>query len=83
MSIEKRKTRRRNVRHPAVVLNRDGSISCLCTMKDVSATGAKLELLKQIEIPNEFTLLLSKYGNVRRRCKIKWRLATTVGVRFT
>jgi hypothetical protein len=83
MSIENRKTRRRIVQHPAVVLNRDGSISCLCTMKDVSATGAKLVLAEQSEIPDEFTLLLSKYGNVRRRCQISWRSDTEIGVRFT
>jgi hypothetical protein len=51
-------------------------------MKDVSATGAKLVLLEQSEIPDEFTLLLSKYGNVRRRCKISWRSETAVGVQF-
>jgi Mg2+/Co2+ transporter CorC len=82
MSIENRKTRRRTVQHPAIVLDSNGSLSCLCTVKDVSATGAKLVLLEQNEIPDEFTLLLSKYGNVRRRCKISWRSATEIGVRF-
>jgi hypothetical protein len=83
MGTENRKARRRFVAHPAVVLNRDGTISCLCTMKDVSATGAKLVLVEQREIPDEFTLLLSKYGNVRRRCKISWRTESAIGVRFT
>jgi hypothetical protein len=51
-------------------------------MKDVSATGAKLELQTQSEIPNEVTLVLSKYGNVRRNCIVSWRSNTAVGVRF-
>jgi PilZ domain len=82
MGIENRKTRRRVVQHPAMVLNRDGSISCLCMMKDVSATGAKLELQTDSEVPDEFILLMSKYGNVRRECKISWRTKTAIGVRF-
>ncbi len=56
-------------------------------MKDVSATGAKLEVVKaeaeeQLVLPDEFTLLLSKSGNVRRQCKISWRSENAVGVRF-
>ena len=87
MNIENRKTPRRAVQHPAVVLNGNGSVFCLCTMKDVSATGAKLEMVKtdtatQREIPMEFTLLLSKYGNVRRRCRVSWRSENALGVEF-
>jgi len=51
-------------------------------MKDVSAAGAKLVLSEQSEIPDEFTLLLSKYGNVRRRCRVSWRSEMAVGVQF-
>jgi PilZ domain len=51
-------------------------------MKDVSATGAKLELQTQSEIPDEVTLVLSKYGNVRRKCIVSWRSNAAIGVRF-
>jgi hypothetical protein len=51
-------------------------------MKDVSASGAKLELLTPCEIPDEFTLRLSKFGNVHRDCRISWRTETVIGVRF-
>jgi PilZ domain len=79
---EERNARRRATHHPALLTNSDGSIICLCLMKDVSATGAKLELQTESDIPDEFTLLLSKYGNVRRKCTVSWRSKATVGVRF-
>jgi hypothetical protein len=82
MSLENRAAQRRYVRHPAILLNGDGSIFCLCTMKDVSATGAKLELQTDSEVPDRFTLLLSKYGKVRRECKVSWRSKTAIGIRF-
>lgn len=82
MKYELRDSRRRNTRHPAILLNRNGSILCLCMMKDVSASGAKLELLTPAEVPDEFTLRLSKFGNVHRDCEISWRSETVIGVRF-
>jgi hypothetical protein len=82
MSTENRKARRRFVRQPALILNGDGSVFGSCKMMDVSATGAKLELQTPSAVPDEFTLLLSKYGNVRRGCKISWRSETALGVRF-
>jgi hypothetical protein len=87
MNLENRKTRRRVVAHPAAVIDRDGSVFCQCTMKDVSATGAKLEVVKteapdQPILPDEFTLLLSKSGNVRRQCRISWRSENAIGVKF-
>jgi hypothetical protein len=61
---------------------RNGSAFRLCMVNDVSATGAKLELADLDEIPNEFTLRLSKYGAVHRQCKVAWRSKTAIGVRF-
>jgi hypothetical protein len=81
-TYELRDSRRRMTQHPAILINRDGSILCLCMMKDVSASGAKLELMTPCEVPDEFTLRLSKYGNVHRDCKISWRAETVIGVRF-
>jgi hypothetical protein len=79
---EQRSARRRITRHPGLLLNPDGSILCPCMMNDVSAEGAKLELQSQGQIPDEFTLLLSKYGNVSRKCKVLWRSKNSVGIRF-
>lgn len=40
-------------------------------MQDVPAGGAQLKLDGEIKVPNEFTLLLSKFnGRMLRRCQI-------------
>jgi hypothetical protein len=72
MSIENRKAIRRTIRHPALILNPDGSIFLPCTMIDVSATGAKIVLQEPAEVPDEFIVLLSKHASVRRKCKTSW-----------
>ena len=83
MSIENRKAPRRNVQHPSVLLDHTGAVVCLCTMKDVSATGAKLELAGAVEkIPDAFILRLSKYGAVHRECLVSWRSEAMIGVQF-
>jgi hypothetical protein len=82
MSIENRKSRRRIVQQPALILNGDGSICCLCMIEDVSATGAKLKLQTPYEVTDEFTLKLSKNGNVHRKCKVSWRSRNSIGIHF-
>jgi PilZ domain len=51
-------------------------------MLDVSSGGAKLQLQAPIEVPDDFILVLSKNGQVCRRCKIAWRSETEIGVQF-
>lgn len=82
MRIEGRESKRRIFRHTAMILNGDKSIFGPCTMLDVSANGAKIKLQVKDELPDEFILLLSKGGEVSRRCKVAWRIGTEVGVQF-
>jgi hypothetical protein len=82
MSIEKRKSFRRSVRQPAMIFNNVGSILGPCAIVDVSTAGAKLRPLKPMEVPAEFVLVLSKDGQVRRRCIVAWQSDAAIGVRF-
>jgi hypothetical protein len=82
MGSEKRENARRFVRQPAVMINGDGSVLCSCVMLNVSATGALLKLNPQTALPHEFTLVLSRDGQLRRKCTVAWRSETGVGVRF-
>ena len=83
MEYDKRKTRRSQVNQYGRILCSNGSMPCFCTMLDVSATGAKLRLNDCVELPELFTLLLSRDGRVRRHCKLEWQRGDHVGVAFT
>jgi hypothetical protein len=51
-------------------------------MADVSATGARLVIDAEIEIPSDIILVLSKGGKVSRRCRVTRRSDVDVGVEF-
>jgi hypothetical protein len=81
-SADKRKMRRHPLRYAAWVAVGDSSLAKGCTIADVSETGARLELELGADLPNEFWLLLSSDGKVRRRCKVMWQTGDQVGVRY-
>jgi hypothetical protein len=53
-----------------------------CQITDVSANGARLALPPGLEPEQNFTLLLTEAGNVRRYCELSWRGNAAIGVRF-
>jgi hypothetical protein len=52
-----------------------------CTIKNMSAAGAALEVESQVGIPSEFVLLV-KPERVKRNCRAIWRSAQRIGVQF-
>lgn len=52
-----------------------------CTIRDLSVTGAALELSDQVAIPETFTLIVPEDG-LRLVCKVVWRRAFRIGVAF-
>jgi hypothetical protein len=52
-----------------------------CTIRNVSDTGACLEIESPVGIPNNFTLVISK-DNLKRPCHVAWRSARRIGIRF-
>ena len=80
---EKRKARRQSMSYRAHVLLRDGKETGACTVRDVSEFGARILINpEEIELPSEFTLVLSTRGAPHRQCKVVWRKESEVGVRF-
>ena len=57
----------------------DAAIDCI--IKNMSATGAALEVKSPVGIPNDFTLLI-KPEFVKRNCRVAWRSAKRIGVLF-
>lgn len=52
-----------------------------CTVRNMSPTGAALDVLSPVGIPDKFNLLVSKDG-LRFECRVVWRKAERIGVRF-
>jgi PilZ domain len=53
-----------------------------CTLRDVSATGAKLMVKKPDDVPDTFRLIISADSTIRP-VKVMWRKPDSVGVQFT
>jgi hypothetical protein len=52
-----------------------------CTVRDLSITGAALEVSSQTGIPAKFTLVLAGDG-LRLPCNVAWRRGYRIGVAF-
>ena len=77
---ERRKEERETVgRYSLKIDARDGRDPIQCCIRDISLSGACLELSEKTELPNEVTLII---GNVLRQAKIIWRKRNHTGMVF-
>ncbi len=77
---EKRKSvRTRALKGGRIVIN-DGMSTIDCTIRNLSAGGAKLLLETSVGIPERFTLSLA--DGVSHICQVKWRTIKEIGVGF-
>jgi PilZ domain len=82
MRAEHRKNRRRYVMQAARIGLADGSMLGDCRVIDMSGAGARLEFKNIDTVPDQFELLLSYDGHLRRQCSVVWRSETAIGVEF-
>lgn len=70
--------------HSVTLMAVDGTWRRTCILKDVSATGARLEVDGSTDVLNsrEFFMVLSTTGLAFRRCELVWISGSTVGVHF-
>lgn len=52
-----------------------------CIIRNMSETGAALEVQSQTGIPDDFTLLI-KPELIKRKCQVAWRDGKRIGVHF-
>jgi hypothetical protein len=78
-----RKSPRFKIAAPAMIYDANGKSVMACTVRDISATGARLELSQDAPLPTPFLLALTRDANVRRLCEPVWQLAIVAGVRFS
>jgi len=83
MSVDHRKSSRRQVKVVAYLYTRDGWPIGECEMHDISRGGARIAMKNLDELPNAFLLSLSRNGLVRRHCHLVWRNGDAAGVQFS
>lgn len=68
--------------HRASIFAGKGQPVVPCTIADITRTGAEITVDPQVEIPSEFTLLLTEDGRVRHHCRLLSRQETQIQVYF-
>jgi len=86
MTFGQRKADRVHFQHERMVnlMAVDGTWRRACILKDVSATGARLDVEGSTDVlkSREFFMVLSSTGLAFRRCELVWMNGSTVGVHF-
>jgi hypothetical protein len=77
--VETRIATRYRVSKAATIEFGGGAIDC--TVRDLSTTGAALEVSNQIGIPAKFTLVVPGDG-LHLPCRVVWRRGFRIGVAF-
>lgn len=72
-------TRRKVLKAGSIVLANGGVIGC--TIRNLSTTGASVEVTTPMGIPDEFSLTVEMEHRTRP-CKVVWRKETRIGVAF-
>lgn len=78
---DRRRAPRRRVLKGAVAAFNDRHCTIPCTVRDLSATGARLKCDGSVNIPDTFELIVELDGT-EADCEVVWRKANEVGVRF-
>jgi hypothetical protein len=76
---EGRKTPRHKVLDTGLIKFGDFSVSCV--IRNLSATGAALDVAPQISIPDQFTLIVVRKKKIYS-CTVIWRRGARLGVSF-
>jgi PilZ domain len=82
MRAEKRKAVRRSVCQGGTIVGIDGLPLGACLVLDISAAGARLVVKPSVRLPDQFTVVLSRSGQLRRSCSVVWRSENALGVKF-
>jgi hypothetical protein len=78
---EKRNNQRRRVLKSGKIVFANGSFSVDCTIRNLSDTGARLQVPTSVAIPDRFTLV-DVHGGTRHEALVVWRRGDLLGVRF-
>jgi hypothetical protein len=72
------RARRRIIKGAQIALNRGAVLDC--TIRDISATSARLKIASPVGIPDTFDLIIP--GEAARPCRVVRRKPDQIGVEF-
>jgi hypothetical protein len=78
---EHRAAQRRRVLKAGLVAYNDRHSTLSCTVRDISATGARVRVEGSVSAPDTFDLIIQIDG-LEASCQVVWRNGSEVGVRF-
>jgi hypothetical protein len=78
---DKRHRQRQRVLKGGKIVFADGSFSVECTIRNISDTGARVQVPTSVAIPDRFTLIDAHVGT-RRKAKVVWRKGDLMGLHF-
>lgn len=82
MTFTMRRESRQEKGHRAWLDTGEGRPLLVCTLVDISQSGAKLSLDAIDQIPETFSLRLTRDGHPRFACRTVWRNSNMIGVAF-
>ena len=83
MSRDFRNSRRRRIFKVAAIEYGERAVSTVaCTVRNISDTGASVDLNSPLWFPDEFTLVIESDG-LRKPGRVAWRNGRKVGIQFT
>jgi len=77
--MDKRASPRNRVLRPGTIEFDGGAINCM--VRNLSNTGAMLDVASPVGIPEHFTLILPADGH-HVACHVVWRKAKCIGITF-
>jgi hypothetical protein len=79
--LEKRAEGRKRTLLGAKVVSRDGIYSCDCTIREISASGARIHISNAVIIASPF-FLIDHQSQIMFEARIVWRNAHQAGLKF-
>jgi hypothetical protein len=82
MTQNQRKAKRQPLTVRGMIYDLAGKSLAEVDVRNISMTGAQVEMLTEIDLPPAFVLAMSASGTVRRACEKVWQTGTAAGVSF-
>jgi hypothetical protein len=77
--VENRRAARQRVLKTGYIVISDKAPKIECTVRNISETGASLQVSTTLGIPKNFVFIID---GVRRHCRSVWRTGIKIGIAF-